>query len=488
MDICTISAPSGQFRGKMEENAVFFLGIPYAHADRFQRPEPAVFPDGLDCFAYGPKSIQNPRDMRGPVEGPFSEDCLSLNIVCPHRNPDGKPLPVLLDIHGGAFQTGSGRDCGLFTLVTEEKAPLIVVSINYRLGALGFLYLKDQLDSCQADGNLGMYDQLCALKWVKENIASFGGDPDNITLHGVSAGGKSVGAMMLTPEAKPLFSQAILSSGGIMAVRTPETARILSRRYLDILGLADIKDILSCPVDKILAAQLEFAKSAGSTCLFGPVADGELIPLNWKEDIRSENGWIGNTLIGNNLHELMFFAFNPHLLEAAPGIAAELFGDRAKYAEAAFAELSKDAADDKEKVDCWVKVFSDYMYRSHGDNLAQILAGRGGKVWTYSFDYPPAHHSQDAVTLHMGGSADGPVPDPAPNAKEVKDRIMKAMRSAFADFVTSGNPNTPLLPEWGCVTPGHYERMHFDREFTFDNPETPSLGGFPDDVIHLSST
>ena len=80
-----------------------------------------------------------------------------------------------------------------------------------------------------------------------------------------------------------------------MAVRTPETARILSRRYLDILGLADIKDILSCPVDKILAAQLEFAKSAGSTCLFGPVADGELIPLNWKEDIRSENGWIGNT-------------------------------------------------------------------------------------------------------------------------------------------------------------------------------------------------
>ena len=126
------------------------------------------------------------------------------------------------------------------------------------------------------------------------------------------------------------------------------------------------------------------------------------------------------------------------------------------------------------------------MYRSHGDNLAQILAGRGGKVWTYSFDYPPAHHSQDAVTLHMGGSADGPVPDPAPDAKEVKDRIMQAMRSAFADFVTSGNPNTPLLPEWGCVTPGHYERMHFDREFTFDDPKTPSLGGFPDDVIHLS--
>ena len=485
MDICTISAPSGLFRGLTEANAVFFRGITYAHAGRFERPVPAEFPDGVDCFAYGAKSVQNPQDMRGPVEGPFSEDCRSLNIVYPKENRTGKPLPVLFDIHGGAFQTGSGRDSGLFALVTEEDAQLMVVSINYRLGALGYLYLKDRLPGCEADGNLGMVDQLCALQWVRKNIASFGGDPGNITLHGVSAGGKSVGAMMLTPKAKPLFTKAILSSGGIMAVRTPETARILSQRYLDILGLADIKEILSCPVEKILEAQLEFAKSAGSTCLFGPVADGELIPLNWKEDIRSENGWMGNTLIGNNLHELMFFAFNPHLLETAPGIAAELFGDRSKYAEEAFAELAKDAADDKEKIDCWVKVFSDYMYRSHGDNLAQILAGRGGKVWTYSFDYPPAHHSQDAVTLHMGGKADSPFPDNAPDAKEVKDRMMKAMRSAFANFVITGDPNTSLLPAWGCTTPGHNERMHFDREFTFDDPESPSLGGFPDDVIHL---
>lgn len=485
MDICTISSPSGQFRGKIEANAVFFLGIPYAHAKRFRRPVPAEFSEGIDCFAYGPKSIQNPQDMRGPVEGPFSEDCLSLNIVCPRENRTGKPLPVLFDIHGGAFQTGSGRDCGLFTLVTEEDAQLIVVSINYRLGALGYLYLKDWLADCDADGNLGMYDQLCALQWVVKNIASFGGDPNRITLHGVSAGGKSVGAMMLTPAAKPLFSQAILSSGGIMAVRTPETARILSGRYLNILGLEDVQEIMSCPVDKILAAQLEFAKSAGSTCLFGPVADGELILFEWKDDIRSENGWMGHTLVGNNLHELMFFAFNPHLLEQAPAIATELFGDRGKIAEQTFAELSKDAADDKAKVDCWVKVFSDYMYRSHGDNLAQILAKRGGKVWTYSFDYPPAHHSQDAVTLHMGGSAESPVPDKAPDAKEAKDRIMKAMRDAFINFVIKGDPNTPLLPEWGCVTPGHYQRMHLDRTCTFDDPEAPSLGGFPDDVIHL---
>ncbi len=483
-----IRAPSGSFTGYEEGTAVFFRGIPYAKAERFRPPVPVTFPDGYDCKAFGPKSIQNPQSMMGPVPGPFSEDCLYLNIVMPAENTTGAPLPVLFDIHGGAFQTGSGQDCGLFPLVTEENAPLIVVSINYRLGALGYLYLKDRLGEGYADGNLGMVDQLAALQWVHENIASFGGDPDRVTIHGVSAGGKSVGAMMLMPQAKPLFSQAILSSGGIMAVRTPETARILTARYLDILGLEDIHDILTIPVEKILDAQLTFAKSAGSTCLFGPVADGKLIPLDWKDDIRSENGWMGNTLIGNNLHELIFFAFNPNLLAEAPAIAAELFGDRCAYAQKAYDALTegKDLDEDGKK-DAWVTVFSDFMYRTHGDNLTQILAGRGGNVWVYSFDYPPAHHSQDAVTLRAGGSADGPVPDNTPGGKEIKDRIMKEMRTAFIRFICGGDPGCSLLPAWGKVTPGMHQRMHFGLETVFTAHDTPqSLTDFPDDVIHLT--
>ena len=184
-----ISAPSGGFTGYEEGTAIYFRGIPYARAERFKMPVPVTFPEGYDAAAFGPKSIQNPQSMMGPVEGPFSEDCLTLNIVMPAVNTTGAPLPVLFDIHGGAFQTGSGRDCGLFTLVTEEEAQLIVVSVNYRLGALGYLYLKDKLGEEYADGNLGMYDQLCALRWVHANIASVGGDPDRITLHGVSAGG-----------------------------------------------------------------------------------------------------------------------------------------------------------------------------------------------------------------------------------------------------------------------------------------------------------
>jgi len=480
-----ISAPAGKFTGYESGKAVRFLGIPYAKADRFMRPVPVTFEDGYDCKEYGAKSIQNTKGMMGPVPGPFAEDCLYLNIVIPKENPTGAPLPVVLDIHGGAFQTGSGNDCGQFTLVEEEGAPLIAVSFNYRLGALGYLYLKDMLPETEADGNLGMYDQLAAIKWVHENIAAFGGDPERVTLHGISAGGKSVGAMMLTPEAKPLFNQAILSSGGIMAVRTPETAQVITGKYLEILGLEKIEEILTVSADKILEAQLEFAKSAGSTCLFGPVSDDILIPTNWKEDIRSESGWMGNTLVGNNLHELCFYAMNPNILEAAPAIAAELFGDRDAYANKAFAELSEGKTEE-EKKQIWVDIFSDFMYRTHGDKLSQIMAARGGKTWTYSFDYPPAHHSQDAVTLKMGGKAGGPMKDTNPDGPAIKDRLMKEMRASFIAFITGGDPNNDLVPAWPAVEPGMYTRIHWGEETVVIAHDTPqSITDFPDDVSHM---
>ena len=115
-------------------------------------------------------------------------------------------MPVVVDIHGGAFQTGSGNDSAVFSLVTEEKAKIVAVSINYRLGALGYLFLRDSLGAGFCDGNMGLLDQICALRWVHDNIEAFGGDPGRVTLYGVSAGGKSVGgADALGTVQTPLF-------------------------------------------------------------------------------------------------------------------------------------------------------------------------------------------------------------------------------------------------------------------------------------------
>ncbi len=481
-----ITAPAGRFTGYTENGSVWFKGIRYAQAERFRPPVPVT---GLaqDCRAFGPKSIQNPRDWSGnPLPGPFDEDCLYLNIVRPAEIPDG-PLPVAVDIHGGAFQTGSGEDSALFPLVAEEKARMVAVSINYRLGALGYLYLRDILGEGYCDGNMGLLDQICALKWVKENIAAFGGDPERVTLFGVSAGGKSVGALMLAGETKGLFHRAILSSGGIQAVRTPGTASALARKFCTYLPLRSAKDLLTIPASEILNAQLQFTAGPGSTCLFGPVSDGKTVPENWRADIRSADGWQGETLIGNNLHELVFFKMGPGLPEKAPAIAAELFGGNSAYAERAYhALVDGKGLDTAGQEDAWVKVFSDCMYRTHGDRLSQIFAGRGMKTYTYSFDYPPAHHSQDAATLRAGGSAPSPAGERAPEEKAALDRLMRGMRASYIAFIRAGDPNNGLVPRWEPVRPGSYGRMHFGPEIYFDCPDTcPSIQDFPDDSIDL---
>lgn len=481
-----VTAPAGTFTGYYENDSVWFRGIRYATADRFRPPRPAG-PVDRCCRSFGAKSIQSTRDMMGnPVPGPFSEDCLFLNVVVPAEKPEGL-MPVVVDIHGGAFQTGSGNESPVFSLVTEEKAKIVAVSINYRLGALGYLYLRDTLGGGFCDGNMGLLDQICALQWVHDNIEAFGGDPDRVTLYGVSAGGKSVGALMLSHRSKHLFSQAILSSGGIQAVRTPETASTLAHRFLGLLQLKDKWEILTVPTSLLLKVQSVFTAGPGSTCLFGPVSDGEVIPVNWREEIRSDGGWLGNTMIGNNLHELMFHKMNENLLHDAPIIASQLLGDNAEYAEKAYRALTEGKLMlDEERADAWVKVLSDCMYRTHGDKLAQILASRGGKVYTYSFDFPPAHHAQDSHTLRQGGKAPS-FGGPRPKAdREALDRIMHEMRASYIAFIESGDPNNGAIPQWDPVEPGSYGRIHFDRETYFDKPtECPSVFDFPDEAIDL---
>ena len=171
-----VSASAGTFTGYYENDSVWFRGIRYATADRFRPPRPAGLKDKC-CRPFGAKSLQETRDGAGPpVPGPFSEDCLFLNVVVPAEKPEGL-MPVVVDIHGGAFQTGSGNDSAVFSLVTEEKAKIVAVSINYRLGALGYLFLRDSLGAGFCDGNMGLLDQICALRWVHDNIEASAATP-----------------------------------------------------------------------------------------------------------------------------------------------------------------------------------------------------------------------------------------------------------------------------------------------------------------------
>jgi carboxylesterase type B len=228
---------SGMVSGVYERGMAVFKGIPYAEPPvgkrRFKPPVPRARWEGVyQAHAYGPRAIQQNREAGHS----YSEDCLNLNIWTPAA--DNGKRPVIFFIHGGGHVEGSNSDGFAVGQGLLRGREAVMVSVNYRLGALGYLYLGELLgDAYATSGNNGLLDQLLALQWVRKNIAAFGGDPDRITLMGHSAGAKSVAALMVTPGALGLYRQAIIQSGGPQCVRDQVTAAQLAKLVTAGLGL-----------------------------------------------------------------------------------------------------------------------------------------------------------------------------------------------------------------------------------------------------------
>jgi para-nitrobenzyl esterase len=280
----TIRTKQGALRGERGERYVVFRNVPYAgpaeKAARFASPQPAPSWNGVrDATSDGPIAPQN-RSRLAHIMGDFeraqSEDCLSLTIWCP--DPVPARCPVLVWLHGGAFTTGAGS-LPWYSGESFARSGLILVSANYRLGALGFLAVPGI-----CPGNLGLLDQLAALRWVRENIAAFGGDSATVTVMGQSAGGGSIGALLAMPAARGLFRRAIMQSAALQRVNpSPDDAARTGRKFLEILGLSsDRPELLrEVPVDDLLAAQGELARVerrfADPVTPFRPLLDGRVV-------------------------------------------------------------------------------------------------------------------------------------------------------------------------------------------------------------------
>lgn len=238
----------GRLRGHHVSGVVAYLGIPYATAIRFEPPQPAPPWTGVrDASQVGPAAPQ-PRSRLAEVIGDRapeqSEDCLNLNVWTPSE-PSSTPRPVLVFLHGGSFSTGSGGLAWYDGAQLARRGDFVVVTINYRLGALGYLRLEHD--------NLGLLDQLQALRWVQDNIAAFGGDPGAVTVAGQSGGALSIVAMR-KPDG--LFQRAILQSPPLgLRPQTPDEADAMAAEFVEILG----SDPHTATVDAVLAAQLELA-------------------------------------------------------------------------------------------------------------------------------------------------------------------------------------------------------------------------------------
>src|SRR6516225_8215937 len=286
IDELVVRTKAGDLRGARENGIAVFRGVPYAASPagdlRFSPPQPPPAWDGVRGATrdgpIAPQGRSRLAHIMGDFERPQSEDCLTLTIWTPAA--DAGKRPVLVWIHGGAFGSGAGSLPWYSGERFAANGDVVAVSINYRLGALGFLCLPGV-----SSGNLGLLDQVAALRFVRDNIAAFGGDPDNVTVVGQSAGASSIAMLMTMPAAGGLFRRAILQSTPFgRMTRTLEDAHRIGRRLLEVLGLKpeQAAELKTLPAAKFVAAQGEVArlekKFAAALAPFWPVIDGDVYP------------------------------------------------------------------------------------------------------------------------------------------------------------------------------------------------------------------
>jgi para-nitrobenzyl esterase len=257
----------GKVRGRVADGVGTFKGIPYAAppfgVNRLRPPQPVEPWSGVrDAFSYGPKSPQPPYPPQVaqllPAESCVGgEDCLTLNIWSPDRRSEGQP--VMVWIPGGMFAYHATGASSWYDGSGFARDGIVCITINYRVGADGFLYLGE------GNANRGLLDQIAALKWVQENVAAFGGDPGNVTIFGESAGALSVGTLLSLPRAEGLFRRAILQSGAAHHVSSVATAQRVARRLAEQLGVnATQEAIAAVPVDRLLQAQVKLETDLGA--------------------------------------------------------------------------------------------------------------------------------------------------------------------------------------------------------------------------------
>src|SRR5712691_2382373 len=287
----TADTAFGKIRGVDNAGIKTFKGVPYgantAGRNRFMPPaDPAKWTGVRDALEYGPTAPQTdpgaaPRGAnQGPAEG---ENCLVLNVWTPAVG-DNRKRPVMLWCHGGGFATGSGSGGGIDGTNLARRGDVVVITVNHRLNVLGFTYLGELGGADFADsGDVGMLDIVHALKWVRENIARFGGDPEKVTIFGQSGGGRKVGTLLSMPSAKGLFHRAIIESGATITLVEREQATRVAENLLKELNLGrnGARELQSFPVERIMGAYFNVVRKIQvdqMTLGFSPTMDGKVVP------------------------------------------------------------------------------------------------------------------------------------------------------------------------------------------------------------------
>jgi para-nitrobenzyl esterase len=464
---------SGAVTGLVEGGISIFRAVPYAAPPvgerRFAPPQPPPSWAGRrDATAHGPIAPQNPTRITaamGDFRRPMDEDCLTLTIWTPAA--DAARRPVLVWLHGGAWISGAGSldwyDAGRLA----REAGIVVVGVNYRLGALGYLHLPGLTP---AEGDPGTLDQVAALAWVQANIAGFGGDPGRVTLAGQSAGAASIGRLLLHPTARRQFRAAILQSGSFGRPSPSHAeAETTARAFAGLLGLdptaADLASRLrAAPVAALLEAQTALARARARFADTNPPFMPTLPDRRTRSELLAEIAAATGDkpiLIGTTREEAhAFFAANPAMAAPDPAQVAARFealgASQGAYRRRRPAGLAMDLLAD---------ATSDDIYRRPALRLAELFAG---PVFAYQFNWSPPgsrFHACHCIELPFvfGNFPAWPDAGMLAGGDEAEMQALSAhIRAAWAAFIHDGDPSLPGLA-WPRYDAAHRRTMLLDR-------------------------
>ncbi|WP_340643939.1 carboxylesterase family protein [Phenylobacterium sp.] len=469
----TVKTNAGWIEGLTRGRHMAFYGIPYAAAPtgqtRFRAPKPAGAWAGVrKATEKGSAALQTPHFIPGfAASGPQDEDCLNLNVFTPAT--DGAKRPVMVWIHGGGFTHGAGYEPLYDGGPLAERGDVVVVSLNYRLGALGFLSIPE----AGIPGNAGLLDQVAALKWVADNIAAFGGDPEQVTIFGESAGAAAVSCLVAMPAAKGLFGRAILQSG-VGRAGAPELAAKAADKLLALLGLdrSQVVDLFELPAAKILEAQASGGFGPGMG--FGPTRDPASLPEAPMIVVRDGGAEGIGLLIGSNRDEVKLFVPGRREPMGDDALLAEVRARLPKASEAQAKDLIEVYIASRQtkglpadNLDILDAVGSDMQFHIASIKFAAAQAPHS-PAWLYLFTHAsPARrgalgacHALEMPFVFGTTKIEGQVnfAGAGPEVERLEGEIM----DAWIAFARTGNPNHPGLPSWPAYEGGARDTMVFD--------------------------
>ncbi|MCW5909257.1 MAG: carboxylesterase/lipase family protein [Chitinophagales bacterium] len=478
-----VATAYGKLRGTTDQNVYVWKGIPFAKAPtgelRFRSPQLPEKWEGIkEATEFGASAPQMKSSFsRSEMQ---DENCLSLNIWSPAA--DGKKRPVMFWIHGGGFVVGSGSSELYNGAKLAETGDVVVVTINYRLGVLGFLYFDEKERSAgNFENNLGIRDQIAALNWVKQNIAAFGGNPEQVTIFGESAGGTSVETLLACPSARGLFKGAIAQSGPAAILWQPETAKSITEKFLATLNISsDSLHLLKLlPADSLVEAGnrlLKYMVKETPNKVFSPTIDGELLTTDIFHCLSPAQSGDVALLIGTNKDESTMFASRK--LRMAPSNSKKL--------EKEFLHVLK--PEEKERVTNVYKnyprkrgvldLLTDAVFRIPAIRMAECQS-KHSPVYMYRFEWSSFFLNVAGLRSFHGleipfvfGTADGSRYQRMLKyiaSKKIRTQLTAEIQTAWINFARFGNPNGNKGENWKAFDSNEYATMIFDRKSELKN-------------------